>query len=80
MSGASSFRVRCPDCGPSEIDVAGIRLLTGGSRRSRGGVTDWYLFDCPSCGTRVRLPAGPEIVEILRAAAVPSLGLRLGGS
>jgi hypothetical protein len=42
-------------------------------------VTDWYLFTCPSCDERVRLPAGPEIVAILLAAGAPALGLRHGG-
>lgn len=79
MTGTERFRVRCPACGPAEVETAGMRLLTGGSRRSAAGVTDWYLFTCPTCEDRVRLPAGPEIVAILRAAAVPSLGLRHGG-
>lgn len=79
MTSAGRFRVRCPACGPSELGAEELRLLTGGSRRSRGGVTDWYLFTCPSCDERVRLPAGPEIVAILLAAGAPALGLRHGG-
>jgi hypothetical protein len=70
----ADFRVRCPDCGPQYVAVADVRFVSTGG----GAETDRYLFTCPSCGTRVRRPAGPELAEILRTSGVATLALRRG--
>jgi predicted RNA-binding Zn-ribbon protein involved in translation (DUF1610 family) len=88
MSGAAGtggrrierFRVRCPRCGPQQVGVAEVRLLTGMAPSERGGVQDRYTFSCPACGDRVQRPAGPQIVSILRAAGATMLGLHRGGA
>ena len=69
----ADFRVRCPDCGPQYVAVADVRFVSTGGDEHGG---DRYLFTCPSCGTRVRRPAGPELAEILRTSGVATLALR----
>ncbi len=75
-SGESTFRVRCPDCGPQVVAISEVRYVETGDDAS----ANRYVFPCPECGVRVRRPAGPEITEILRASGVATLALhrRLG--
>ncbi|GAA1956332.1 hypothetical protein [Catenulispora subtropica] len=71
---SADFRVRCPDCGPQFVKVADVRFVSTGG----GADTDRYLFTCPSCGIRVRRPAGPELAAILKTSGVATLALRRG--
>lgn len=72
----STFRVRCPDCGPQVVPISAVRFV-----QTRGGddpAANRYVFTCPQCRTKVRRPAGPELAEILRAAGVATLALHRG--
>jgi predicted RNA-binding Zn-ribbon protein involved in translation (DUF1610 family) len=71
---AADFRVRCPDCGPQFVAVGDLRFVETGE----GAEANRYLFTCPSCGARVRRPAGPELAEILKSSGVATLALRRG--
>jgi hypothetical protein len=65
------FRVRCPACGPVQVDADELRLLRPSSPDRAS-----YTFRCPGCARLVRRSAGARIVELLGRAGVVTTALR----
>lgn len=66
-------RVRCDDCGPQLIPLAGVRLLSFSAAAS-------YTFTCAGCGKRVRRPADAALRRVLREAGAVGLALVADGA
>jgi hypothetical protein len=59
------IKAACPTCGDVELTKDQVRLVVHGVR-SRS----YYAFDCTSCVSQVRKPAGDEVVRLLTLGGV----------
>jgi hypothetical protein len=59
------IRAACPTCGDVELTKDQVRLVVHAVRNR-----SYYAFDCTSCVSQVRKPAGEEVVRLLTLGGV----------
>lgn len=61
----ATIRATCPQCGDVELTTRDVQV-----RVCADDNTGTYVFQCPTCRTRVAKPAQPHIVDLLAASGV----------